>query len=503
VRRLTVVVDQRLSAKGTGMTPQKKHALAFASILGVFAASPALAASVTKVDSWGASGVPSYLTMYIYVPDKVATNPPILVGCHSCGTPVDGYKNSIKKILAAADANGFIVILPEATGRNCWDVGTTKSLTHDGGGDTQGVAQMVKYALSQYQGDASRVYIMGGSSGAMMTQAMIAVYPEVFKAGSARAGVPAGCWADGFDGGQQWSNNCAGGRTSKTAMAWGDLVRGMNPGYTGPRRRIQLFHGTSDQTINYNNMKEAIKEWTNVLGLPEMPTSTDTSKTSIGDYDRQFWKNACGSTMLEAWSAKGGGHSMNYEEESILAFFGLDKAGGTDPECTGSAPPGGGGGASGGGGGGGGGGTPAIGGAPSSGGGGTTGAGVSGIGGTTQTGGTPAAAGAGSGGAPPTTPATGGATTTTGGTTGGTPPVVAPPANGGSGGNAGSGSGAGPGAPPGGTPGAPIGASADTASDEGGCSVASSPPPSSSAYSVLGALGLALIGLQRRRGVRC
>ena len=42
-------------------------------------------------------------------------------------------------------------------------------------------------------------------------------------------------------------------------MAWGDLVRGMNPGYTGPRRRIQLFHGTSDQTINYNNMKDAIK----------------------------------------------------------------------------------------------------------------------------------------------------------------------------------------------------------------------------------------------------
>jgi poly(hydroxyalkanoate) depolymerase family esterase len=476
------------------MTRQKKHALALASILGVFAASPVHAASVTKVNSWGASGVPSYLTMYIYVPDKVATNPPILVGCHSCGTPVDGYKNSIKKILAAADANGFIVILPEATGRNCWDVGTTKSLTHDGGGDTQGVAQMVKYALSQYQGDASRVYIMGGSSGAMMTQAMIAVYPEVFKAGSARAGVPAGCWADGFDGGQQWSNNCAGGRTSKTAKEWGDLVRGMNPGYTGPRRRIQLFHGTSDQTINYNNMKEAIKEWTNVLDLPETPTSSDTSKTSIGDYDRQFWKNACGSTVLEAWSAKGGGHSMNYEEESILAFFGLDKAGGTDPECTGSAPPGGG--AGGGGGGGGGSGTLGTGGALSSGGGGTTGAGASGVGGTTQAGGAPAAAGAGSGGTPPTTPATGGAMATTGGSSGGTPPVVAPP-SGGSGDNAG-----GSGAPPGGTPGAPIGAPTDTASDDGGCSVAPGRSNSSGAYSALGTLGLALIGLHRRRGRR-
>ncbi len=479
------------------MTREKKHVLAFATILGLFGAAPAHAASVTKVNSWGASGVPSYLTMYIYVPDKVATNPPILVGCHSCGTPVDGYKNSIKKILAAADANGFIVILPEATGRNCWDVGTTKSLTHDGGGDTQGVAQMVKYALNQYQGDPNRVYIMGGSSGAMMTQAMIAVYPELFKAGSARAGVPAGCWADGFEQGQQWSNNCAGGRTTKTAMEWGDLVRGMNPSYTGPRRRMQLFHGTADGTIDYNNMKEAIKEWTNVLGLPEMPTSTDTSKTSIGDYDRQFWKNACGSTVLEAWSAKGGSHSMAYEEESILAFFGLDQAGGTDPECTGNAPPGGGAGA-GGGGASGGGGITGIGGTPAAGGGGTTSAGGSGVGGSTPTGGTTATGGSGSGGTQPTAPTFGGGMSTGGTSSGGSAPIVAPPVVGGSGGRASIGSGGQP-TPPGGAPGAPLGAPVDSASDKGGCSVTPGRSTASAVPIALGALGLALLGLRRKR----
>ena len=249
------------------------HALAIAALafglVGPLAAT-ARAASVTKVDrnTWAmGANVPTYVTMYIYVPDKPATNPPIVVACHSCGTAVSGYVNSISTIQSKANANGFILILPEATGRNCWDVGSTTSLKHDGGGDTQALAQMVKYALGKYNGDASRVYVMGGSSGAMMTQAMLAVYPDVFKAGSARAGVPAGCWADGYDPGQQWSNNCAGGRTNKTAQQWGDGVRAMYSSFTGHRPRLQLFHGTTDATINYNNMTEAIEEWTNVLGL--------------------------------------------------------------------------------------------------------------------------------------------------------------------------------------------------------------------------------------------
>ncbi|WP_437573472.1 extracellular catalytic domain type 1 short-chain-length polyhydroxyalkanoate depolymerase [Sorangium sp. So ce887] len=314
--------------------------------LGLLAAEPAHAASVVPVNraTWGASGVPDYVNMHIYVPDQLAENPPIVVACHSCSTPVSGFFNSISGIRAGADKNGFIIILPEAMGRNCWDVGTTKSLTHDGGGDTQAVAQMVKYTLEKYSGDAERVYVMGGSSGAMMTQAMLAVYPDIFRAGAARAGVPAGCWADGFDPSNQWSGNCAGGRTSKTAQQWGDQVRAMYPGYTGHRPRLQIFHGTADATINYNNHGEAIKEWTNVLELSETPTSTDSTTTANGTtYERKFWSNECGNTVFEAWSGKDGAHSMAYEHDAILAFFGLDEAGGVDPEtdCSGSGGSGG------------------------------------------------------------------------------------------------------------------------------------------------------------------
>jgi poly(hydroxyalkanoate) depolymerase family esterase len=309
--------------------------------LGLLGTVPARAQSLTEVtrSTWaGSVTLPSYVKMFIYVPTKLAAKPPIVVSAHACGSTASGQMGNIPKTKAAADANGFILILPDNTGQNCWDVGNPTSLKHDGGGDTQAVATMVKYALTKYSGDASRVYIFGGSSGGMMTQAMLAVYPDVFKAGHARAGVAAGCWADGYDFGQQWSGTCAAGSVSKTGQQWGDLVRSYYPGYTGHRPRVQLVQGGSDTTISSKNMAESIKEWTNVLGLSETSTSKDTGYNGeVSTYDRQFWKNACGFTVLESWVAPGQGHSMGYEETALLKFFGLDVAGDSDPEtdCTG------------------------------------------------------------------------------------------------------------------------------------------------------------------------
>jgi poly(hydroxyalkanoate) depolymerase family esterase len=339
------------------MQRPRNRAFAAASIclgLGLFAPLPAWAASLVQVDraTWTAGvSLPSYMQMYIYVPDRLATKPPILVSSHSCGSMASGQWDNITKIKAAADANGFILILPDSNPmRNCWDVGSTAALKHDGGGDTHAVAQMVRYALTKYNGDAARVYAHGGSSGGMMTQALMAVYPDLFRAGAARAGVPAGCWADGYDPGQQWSNNCAGGNTNKTAQQWGDQVRAMFPGYSGHRPRLQIMQGQSDTTISYKNTAESIEEWTNVLGLSTAPTSMDTGyKAANATYNRQFWKNACGYAVFEAWSSPGGTHSMPYEEADILKFFGLDVAGGADPEpdCTGGTGTGGAGGSGG------------------------------------------------------------------------------------------------------------------------------------------------------------
>jgi poly(hydroxyalkanoate) depolymerase family esterase len=245
-------------------------------------------------------------------------------------------------IVAAADKYGFIMIFPQttnpATSAKCWDVGSKASLTHDGGGDTQAIAQMVKYEITKRSANANRVYIMGASSGAMLTEAMLAVYPDVFKAGSEFSGVPAGCWSSGWSAASNWGGTCANGSDIKTAQQWGDLVRGMYSGYSGYRPRVQLWHGTADGTIKYQNQLEGIKEWTNVLGLNTTPDSTDS--TSVSGYKIEKWKSStCGGfVMLEAHTQSNGGHTTPIDANSVISWFGLDKTG-TDPQvaaCSGA-----------------------------------------------------------------------------------------------------------------------------------------------------------------------
>jgi poly(hydroxyalkanoate) depolymerase family esterase len=322
------------------MNRNKNHAFTIAAICcGLLVTLPSRSASQTVVSrsDWaGGVTLPSYVSMQIYIPKNLAAKPPIVVSSHACQSSVSGQIGANSKIKAMADKNGFIMIFPDNQGQNCWDVGSNKALTHDGGGDPHAVAQMVRYALKKYSGDSSRVYALGGSSGGMMTQALLAIYPEIFVAGAPRAGVPCGCWAVEYEksGNPQWSAPCATGTVSKTAQQWGDLVRAINPKYTGHRPRVQIFQGESDQTISFNNSAESIKEWTNVLGLNTNPDSTDKISTPAAgyNYNRKFWKNKCGYTVLEAWSAPGQGHSMNYEEDAIMKFFGIDVAGGKDPE---------------------------------------------------------------------------------------------------------------------------------------------------------------------------
>jgi poly(hydroxyalkanoate) depolymerase family esterase len=306
--------------------------------------STARAQSPEQVNNWnGGVNLPADVSMYAYVPGKVAAKPPLLTVIHYCGGSAQAAFSQAKGggLVAAADKYGFILILPsnaDAAGKNgrCWDVSSKKAQTRDGGGDTHAIAQMVKYALTQYHANADRVYCSGNSSGGMTTQLMLALYPDVYKAGAAFAGVPAGC-SNAFDG----AGLCGFG--AQTAQQWGDRVRAMNPGYTGHRPRVQLFHGDADDTIKFPNHGEGIKEWTNVLGLAASPDMTDMN-VSLGNHKatRQRWKNQCGFVTLDAFTSLGGDHGPSdalFEADYVVPFLGLDDTGEVDPEvkqCSGA-----------------------------------------------------------------------------------------------------------------------------------------------------------------------
>lgn len=124
-------------------------------------------ATLQQVTNFGANT--SGTKMYIYVPAKLATKPAIIVAVHYCtGTGPGYYQNTPYATLA--EQYGFIVIYPESPySGTCWDVSSTAALTHNGGADSNSIANMVTYTLNTYNGDASKVFVTGSSSGAMMT----------------------------------------------------------------------------------------------------------------------------------------------------------------------------------------------------------------------------------------------------------------------------------------------------------------------------------------------
>ena len=77
---------------------------------------------------------------------------------------------------------------------NCWDVQNAASLTHGQGGDAAGIISQVNYAVEKYSADKSKIYVMGFSSGGMMTELMAGSYPDVFEAAAAYSGVAFGCF---------------------------------------------------------------------------------------------------------------------------------------------------------------------------------------------------------------------------------------------------------------------------------------------------------------------
>jgi len=147
----------------------------------------------------------------------------------------------------------------------------------------------------------------------MMTNVLAGAYPDLFSAGAAFSGVPYGCFA----GDSMWNSQCATGELIKTAQAWGDQARTGYPGYTGARPRLQLWHGTADTTLYYQNLVEANKQWSNVLGVSFTKNNTNTP---LSGYTQMIYGDG---TQYVAYSALGVGHTVPVRENDVLAWFGI------------------------------------------------------------------------------------------------------------------------------------------------------------------------------------
>jgi poly(hydroxyalkanoate) depolymerase family esterase len=321
------------------MTIRQKLLLVTAAVLAlaglaVPASRPAFAATLTEVTAFGSN--PGGMRMHVYVPDTRPANPPIVVAMHGCGGSGPGF-HSGSEFASLADRYGFVVIYPsamqEAGFGKCFDTWSAAAKRRDGGSDPVSIASMVAYAERQYGGDRTRVYATGSSSGGMMTQHLLALYPDLFQAGASFMGVPFDCFANAADY-PPGSSRCTGnGGANRTPQQWGDAVRAAYPGYAGPRPRVQLWHGTNDTLVPYQLLQESVEQWTDVFGLSQTPTSSDTPQSG---WNRRRYADGTGAVRVEAYSVQGAGHSLpgSGMAAAAIAFFGL-----TTPPVTPTGTP--------------------------------------------------------------------------------------------------------------------------------------------------------------------
>jgi acetylxylan esterase len=310
------------------------------------AAEIAKRATLTQVNNFGSN--PSGVRMYIYVPDNLQAKPPILTAIHYCtGTANAFYTGTPYARLA--DQYGFIVIYPESPNDGgCWDVSSRATLTRGGGANSNSIANMVTYTISQYDADPERVFVAGTSSGAMMTNVMAATYPDLFKAASAYAGVSAGCFYTGTVAG--WNSSCANGQSIASQDAWAKTARDMYPGYTGARPKMMIYHGSADATIypqvsplfllhkNDTNMpqnfNETLKQWSGVFGYTYGQPQQTLPNTPAAPYTKYVY----GPNLVGVYGT-GVTHNIPVNGAADMEWFGITGGGSPNPTTTSSATP--------------------------------------------------------------------------------------------------------------------------------------------------------------------
>lgn len=272
--------------------------------------------SLQQVTSFGAA--PTKAGFYIYVPNKLAASPGIVVAIHYCTGSAQAYFSG-SPYRSLAEQYGFIVIYPSSPhSGTCWDVSSKATLTHEGGGDSNTIANMVKWTVGQYKVDQSKVFVTGSSSGAMMTNVLAATYPDIFKAAIPYSGVNAGCFVSSSGGVDAWNSTCANGQSTATPAAWAAVAKNMYPGYTGSRPRMQVYHGSTDSTLRPQNYQETMKQWAGVFGYNyDQPESTKANDPQSG-YTRTIY-----GPNVQGIYAQGVGHTVPIRGADDMKFFGF------------------------------------------------------------------------------------------------------------------------------------------------------------------------------------
>ena len=245
---------------------------------------------------------PGKLRMFVYAPEHLPPDAPLVIALHGCTQTADDYDQGTGWS-SLADRFGFAVVYPQQqhanNPRNCF----SWFLPHHnarGQGEARSIRQMAEHAIATFAADPRRVFVTGLSAGGAMASVMLATYPEVFAGGAVIAGLPYGCASN-----VQQAFELMFTEEGHAACTLGDRVRAASK-HRGPWPKISVWHGTSDPIVKPSNGEDIIRQWNNVHGLSGSPSCQQL----IGGHKRRVWTDGSNNPLVEAFSISGMAHGV-------------------------------------------------------------------------------------------------------------------------------------------------------------------------------------------------
>ncbi len=243
---------------------------------------------------------PGQLRARLYVPERLADKPALVVVLHGCTQNAAAYDHG-SGWSRLADQEGFILLFPEQSRTNnpnlCFNWFSPADQMRDQG-EPLSIYQMIAASMIRFGVDPSRIFITGLSAGGAMTSTMLAVYPELFAGGAIIAGLPYGIAHNVMQALEAMRSP-----PQSQGAQLGDYVRQAS-GHAGFWPTISIWHGTSDATVNPANADAILNQWRAVHGLADAGSDTDT----VDGASRRRWRDGTGKVVIEDYRIPAMGH---------------------------------------------------------------------------------------------------------------------------------------------------------------------------------------------------
>lgn len=245
---------------------------------------------------------PGALRARIYIPEKLPTNPALVVVLHGCTQTAAAYDRSAGWS-HLADRDGFIVLFPEQRRANnpnlCFNWFVPQHNRRDQG-EALSIAQMIGTVKARHAVDSERVFVTGLSAGGAMTSVMLATYPELFGGGAIIAGLPYGLASS-----VPQAFEVMRGQIMPGAENLGSRVLAASE-HRGPWPKISIWHGAADHTVDVANATAVLTQWQQVHGITKRPVASST----VSGFCRRVWHGKDGRDAIEEFIIPSMGHGV-------------------------------------------------------------------------------------------------------------------------------------------------------------------------------------------------